>query len=269
MPRVAAVEASTDPAIVHSDTKDSTTGTTPGDSEPVETCTPEHCFHAFDALYCALTSAEPIPPAFPDYDYPLFVTWNTRSSRPGRAPRLRGCIGTFDPLPVRQGLAEYALISAFRDTRFRKIQETELETLECCVSLLTDFEDASTYLDWEVGKHGISISFPHPSLLVTSSTPESSTPSPLSSSSYLPSPSRFFSSDTKRKFSACYLPGVIPEQGWTKTEAVDSAIRKAGWTGAISEDLRRSVRLRRYQSKACTVGWDEYTNWRNHMDGEL
>jgi len=29
-------------------------------------CAPEHCYHAFDTLYCALTFAEPIPPAFPD-----------------------------------------------------------------------------------------------------------------------------------------------------------------------------------------------------------
>lgn len=29
-------------------------------------CIPEHCFHAFDALYCALTHKKPIPPQFPD-----------------------------------------------------------------------------------------------------------------------------------------------------------------------------------------------------------
>ena len=57
------------------------------------------------------------------------MTWNTRSSRPGRPSRLRGCIGTFEPQPLREGLAEYALISAFRDTRFRRIEEDELESL--------------------------------------------------------------------------------------------------------------------------------------------
>ena len=31
-----------------------------------EACIPEHCFHAFDTLYCALTSSEPVPPKFPD-----------------------------------------------------------------------------------------------------------------------------------------------------------------------------------------------------------
>jgi hypothetical protein len=29
-------------------------------------CRPEHGFHAFDALYCALTNATPIKPLFPD-----------------------------------------------------------------------------------------------------------------------------------------------------------------------------------------------------------
>ena len=67
---------------------------------------------------------------------PLFVTWNTRSSRPGRAPHLRGCIGNFSAMPLHDGLAEYALIAAFNDSRFKKIQKSELESLECgCVQL--------------------------------------------------------------------------------------------------------------------------------------
>jgi hypothetical protein len=31
-----------------------------------DVCIPEHCYHAFDALYCALTNANPIHPVFPD-----------------------------------------------------------------------------------------------------------------------------------------------------------------------------------------------------------
>jgi len=224
------------------------------------TCTPQHCFHAFDALYCALISHKPIPPKFTDDKYPLFVTWNTRSSRPGRAPRLRGCIGSFEPLPLKEGLAEYALVSAFKDSRFSKIQKSELESLECGISLLTEFEDASSYLDWTIGVHGIYIAFPHPStLLAAAPGATSGTPSPLSSDSYLPSVRVAY----KPSFSATYLPDVIPDQGWTKVEAVDSAIHKAGWSGVITEDLRRSVKLRRYQSSKCTIGWAEYKAWRD------
>ncbi|KAJ7774191.1 alport syndrome [Mycena maculata] len=222
----------------------------------VDICTAEHCFHAFDALYCSLTSASPIAPRFVDDKYPLFVTWNTRTSRPGRAPRLRGCIGSFEPLSLHDGLQEFALISAFRDHRFRKIDKSELESLECAVSLLTDFEDAESYLDWTVGVHGISITFPHPSLL---QSPSSGSPSPLSSSTYLPRVT------SRQTFSATYLPDVIPEQGWDRIEAVDSAIQKAGWNGTITEDIRRSVKLRRYQSKMCVVGWDEYMEWREQQ----
>jgi len=234
--------------------------------EPIEEqiCIPEHCYHAFDALYCALVGATPLIPKFPDDKYPLFVTWNTRSSKPDGSPRLRGCIGCFEPLSLHDGLAEYALISAFRDTRFRKIEERELPKLECCISLLTNFEDATSYLDWTPGIHGIYISFPHPSMLpmVTSPLSSSSTPSLLSSSSSLTSPrSNYFK--PKRPLTATYLPEVAVEQGWSKVEAIDSAIRKAGWDGRISEDLRRSISLRRYQSRHCVVSWDEYYAWRD------
>jgi hypothetical protein len=63
--------------------------------------------------------------------------------------------------------------------------------------------------------------------------------------------------------SATYLPEVAPDQGWEHIDAIDSAIRKAGWNGRISEDLRRSVRVRRYQSRKCVVSWDEFAEWRD------
>lgn len=135
------------------------------------------------------------------------------------------------------------------------------------ISLLTDFEDASSYLDWTVGTHGIHITFTQPASFAASSVSSSgsNTPSPRSSSYSLPS-TRF---NSKRPFTATYLPEVIPEQGWDKIEAVDSAIRKAGWNGQITEDLRRNVKLRRYQSRQCTVGWDEYVQWRKENSGEI
>jgi AMMECR1 domain-containing protein len=59
---------------------------------------------------------------------PVFVTWNIKR---GDEYQLRGCIGNFSPMPLHEGLAEYALVSAFRDVRFRKIDKSELERLEC------------------------------------------------------------------------------------------------------------------------------------------
>ena len=72
------------------------------------------------------------------YHSPLFVTWNTRrysaSGDGGWSTRLRGCIGTFDAQPLRTALREYALLSAFRDHRFPKMELSELPALECgCV----------------------------------------------------------------------------------------------------------------------------------------
>jgi AMMECR1 domain-containing protein len=41
--------------------------------------------------------------------------------------------------------------SALKDGRFSPISKAELSRLQCTVSLLTDFEAARHYLDWEVG----------------------------------------------------------------------------------------------------------------------
>ena len=46
-------------------------------------------------------------PAHKEEEYPLFVTWNTVSSRGHKS--LRGCIGTFDARELSEGLASYAL----------------------------------------------------------------------------------------------------------------------------------------------------------------
>ncbi len=139
------------------------------------------------------------------------------------------------------------------------------------ISLLTDFEDATSYLDWTIGTHGIQISFTPP----PTSPSSSDAPSPLSSAiSLLSRPLASLSSSShtsssqslfaaaRRTLSATYLPEVAPDQGWEHIDAIDSAIRKAGWNGRISEDLRRSVRVRRYQSRKCVVGWDEFVAWR-------
>ncbi|CAE6496705.1 unnamed protein product [Rhizoctonia solani] len=194
---------------------------------------------------------------------PLFVTWNTVSSRLLGGVRLRGCIGNFEAMSLDEGIKEYALISAFRDHRFRPIEEKELRKLECVVSLLTNFEDAESYLDWEVGTHGIYITLQLP-IIPASSTDTPSAPSPLSSSTSLPRlPSR------QRRLTATYLPDVIPAQGWTKQEAVDSALRKAGFDGRITEDVRRAVKLRRYQSSVCSARWEEYWAWRQDTTGAL
>jgi hypothetical protein len=61
----------------------------------------------------------------------------------------------------------------------------------------------------------------------------------------------------------------MPAQGWSKLEAIDSAIRKSGWDGRINDELRRSVKLRRYQSSKAFATWDEYVDWRVANGGSV
>ncbi|KAI9141384.1 AMMECR1 domain-containing protein, partial [Paraphysoderma sedebokerense] len=189
--------------------------------------TPYHCHFCFDVLSSHLNGQDPIDPPFEDDEYPLFVTWNIK--RNGTL-RLRGCIGNFTPLPLHSGLKEYALTSAFGDRRFSPITGRELTQLSCGVSLLTEFEDAEDYLDWELGTHGMYITFRDPY--------------------------------TNHKRTATYLPDVPPSQGWTKVETIDSLVAKAGYYGRIDDDLRENISLRRYQSSKCEVDWNEYVVWK-------
>lgn len=52
--------------------------------------------------------AESPAPTGPD-EAPMFVTWDTISSEGSK--RLRGCIGTFEPYELEEGLKTYALVA--------------------------------------------------------------------------------------------------------------------------------------------------------------
>ncbi|KAI7903650.1 AMMECR1 domain-containing protein [Cokeromyces recurvatus] len=161
-------------------------------------------------------------PNFPNDNYPLFVTWHKRTN--DGQYQLRGCIGNFNPMSLHEGLKKYALISALRDQRFKPITLSEIPSLTCAVSLLTNFEIADNYLDWEIGKHGIWIEFTQPD---------------------------------GQKETATYLPEVMSEQGWTKQEAIKSLLRKGGYYSRITEDYCKNfIILTRYQSVKCEIGFD-------------
>jgi uncharacterized protein (TIGR00296 family) len=125
---------------------------------------------------------------------PLFVTWNILTP-PLQSRQLRGCIGTFEAQPLDTGLSTYALAAAHSDNRFNPIVARELPALEVAVTLLTNFETCAGPLDWELGVHGIKISF----------------------------------YQKGKRYSATYLPDVAVEQGWNKEETLESLVRKAGW----------------------------------------
>ncbi|CEJ56016.1 hypothetical protein PMG11_02243 [Penicillium brasilianum] len=155
--------------------------------------------------------------------YPVFVTWNT-ISRGHKS--LRGCIGTYEALDLAVGLKQYALTSAFDDTRFSPIPQSLLPSLSCSLTLLVSFEPCTNALDWTLGTHGIRISFIH----------------------------------RGRRYGATYLPDVAVEQGWTKEEAVESLMRKAGWDGGAGGVARRL--LRTGTSSSGTKPWDQVSDFR-------
>lgn len=181
------------------------------------------------------TTTIPTPVTDPEAEYPLFVTWNKLSSEEEEEEEytLRGCIGTFEPQPLTSGLSSYAVIAALHDSRFRRVTPRELPSLQCAVTLLTCFEDAEGGIeDWEVGVHGIRISFAWEG----------------------------------RRLGATYLPDVAKEQGWTREEALVSLMRKAGWEGRGGGWRRAAeeggMKVVRYRGDKEVVGYGEFRAWR-------
>ncbi|CAF0709648.1 unnamed protein product [Brachionus calyciflorus] len=183
-------------------------------------------FYCFDVLHSHLhKNGSNLPrPSFPNNPFPLFVTWYV-----GREQRLRGCIGTFSPLHLHDGLKEYALTSAFEDTRFHPIGKEELPKLNCSVSLLTNFEPAKSWKDWEIGKHGIRIEFHN---------------------------------EKGHRRSATYLPEIASEQEWDHVETIDSLLRKGGYKSPITNEFRNTIDVTRYQSEKLTKSFNDWKNTR-------
>ncbi|CAI4221530.1 unnamed protein product [Auanema sp. JU1783] len=188
--------------------------------------TSEMVVFCFDTLLAALYGKPlPVCPSTISNDkFPLFVTW-----KKGSHSRLRGCIGTFAHLKLHAGLRDYALTSAFRDSRFNPIILAELPDLSCSVSLLINFEPAKNYLDWTVGVHGIRI--------------------------------HYFDGVAQRD--AVYLPEVAAEQGWNHRETIDNLIEKGGYNGFIDERFRMNVKVVRFQSSKVTLTYHEFLSMKS------
>ena len=74
-----------------------------------------------------------------------------------------------------------------KDSRFPPLSVKELtDKLRCEISLLSDFEEISDPLGWEVGTHGIEVEFNGPKNSLHS----------------------------KEVFTGTFLPNVAVEQGW-------------------------------------------------------
>jgi uncharacterized protein (TIGR00296 family) len=121
------------------------------------------------------------------------------------------------------------MFSAFEDTRFNPISTRELSSLECSVTLLTHFEPITDPMDWEIGTHGLRISFVN----------------------------------SNRRYGATYLPDVAKDQGWTKEETMVSLMRKAGWNGRSGEWRGvKELRVIRYQGYREAMDYKVWREWR-------
>ncbi|KAH9443040.1 hypothetical protein MJO29_014242 [Puccinia striiformis f. sp. tritici] len=267
-------------------------------SDPTDPAGIQHCLFCFDSLYFELNRQShrgkndeyllnQLEDTIGATEFPLFVTWNIISN--GGHPKLRGCIGNFAPSPLNEGLKDYAVISALKDHRFSPVTLADLKRLSCTVSLLHTFEDCATFTDWTIGQHGIYIHIPNPDQPITSnSSSEPITPSSqdaeisanlntladVLSGVQATQSTRRISRNRPRSWvgqkrghmmSATYLPDVASEQGWTKIEAIDSAIRKAGWKGSITPALRSSLIVERYQSSKHTATYQDWSDWREKL----
>ena len=189
---------------------------------------PSHCQYCFDVL-SAHFSCSPMPRMpFPGHiACPMFVTWNklVPTEQAGVKCVLRGCIGCLNQLPL-SALCDYALISALHDQRFPPVGLEELPSLQCTVQLLGHFEMCATH-DWELGVHGISLSF-------------------------------IDHAGRGAKRNAVYLPDVISGQGWSKSETIDSLIRKSGFDQPITDAVRTSLRVYRFISTRCSLPYEQW-----------
>lgn len=142
------------------------------------------------------------------------------------------------------------------------------------VSILTPFEPCAHPLDWEIGTHGVYLSFKPPSSSVRPFAASCCAPVSLPG---LASRSPHFSI-SQRTLNATYLPQIASEQGWTKEETLESAVQKAGFRGTLADvwregdeqlevdELKRlgrgTLAVRRYRSEKAEVSWQEWVNAR-------
>jgi len=122
-------------------------------------------------------------------------------------------------------LREYAITSAFNDSRFSPIIRDELPRLTVTVSILMGFEETRGYLDWTLGVHGIRIEFLNERGSVRTAT---------------------------------FLPKIASEQGWDQVQTIDALLRKGGFKAQITPDTRQSIKLTRYRSQEIEMNYMEY-----------
>ena len=189
------------------------------------------CVFVFDVLISRLSKTK-IKPEFPkifkNQQFPVFVTWTK-----GKEQNLRGCIGTFHSDDLEENLKDFAMSAAFKDSRFPPINEREISSLNCGISLLINFEDAKNCYDWELGKHGIQIFF-----------------------------------EDHGQHSATFLPEVPIEHNMNKETTLQNLIEKAGSNQKL-KNIDKKILMRRYQSIKLFMTYEEYLKYKQKPNSDL
>ena len=136
-----------------------------------------------------------------------------------------------------------AWCSGFEDRRFPAIELDEVSQLSVSVSLLCHFEVVEDIYDWEAR------SSTQPTLRDTNAVTGGLMRHLCAQEGVHGIWMDWTDADGTHR-NATYLPDVIPEQGWTKDEAIDSLLRKGGQRGTITREVK--VRSRRHEAAA---GW--------------
>ena len=137
----------------------------------------------------ARASGKPLPDISPGSPklaekYGAFVSIHKRGM-------LRGCIGSLQPdEALYKQVEEMAQAAAFRDPRFRSVQEDELPYLEIEISVLTPMVEIKDIEEIQVGVHGLMI--------------------------------------RKGFYSGLLLPQVASERNWDRITFLQETCRKAG-----------------------------------------
>lgn len=203
------------------------------------------CYYAFEALYShhhPEISSVPLSKYFSlsgessstlPSSAPLFVTWTKNGD-------LRGCIGTFQDLPIKTGVSQFSLTSALQDTRFSPISKSELPSLKVGVTLLDNFTEIREWDDWTVGLNGLRVEIKHGG-----------------------------------RFSGTFLPSVAEEEGWSKETTLYYLLKKAGYSGVktgqevqfYQKGLQEGwLKLTRYDGLKDEATYKEYISKRSEAE---
>ena len=126
-------------------------------------------------------------------------------------------------MKIYQDWNKYAIEGAFNDPKYDEIEIEELKDLHWKVQLLVNFEEAKDCYDWNIGQHGIEITFE-------------------------------FNDQT---FTGKTLPSTPYEFEWNKQTTLRYMAQKAGYFGELwyIEDL---IKLTRFEAKTYKMSFTEY-----------